>query len=173
MKKLPVALALSGLVVIAGCGGGSSSGGGSPSSAPAAASPTAQPSATDAASKAAATADIKAMYATFFNSATPHSTSVTLLENGSSLGPAVADAAKIAKKDKTKESAVVLTVKFTSPTAASVTYNLLGNGKPLLAKADGNAVLQDGKWKVAENTFCTLVGLGASTIGLTKVPGCK
>jgi hypothetical protein len=174
MNKLPVALALSGLVVIAGCSS-SSSGGGTPTSAPpsAATSPTAQPQATDAASKTAATADITAMYATFFNSATPHSTSVTLLENGSSLGPAVADAAKIAKKDKTKETAKVLSVKFTSPTTATVIYNLLGNGKPLLAKADGNAVLQDGQWKVAETTFCTLVGLGASTIGLKKVPGCK
>jgi hypothetical protein len=174
MNKLPVALALSGLVVVAGCSS-SSSGGSTPTSTPpsAAASPTSQPQATDAASKAAATADISKTYATFFKSATPQATAVSLLEDGSTLGPAVADAARIAKKDKTKESAKVLSVKFTSPTTATVIYNLLGNGKPLLAKADGNAVLQDGTWKVRKTTFCTLVGLGASTIGLKKVPGCQ
>jgi hypothetical protein len=174
MNKLPIALGLSALFVVAGCGGGSS-GGGTPTSpaASAAASPTSQPQATDAASKATATADIKTTYSTFFKSATPQATAVSLLEDGSTLGPAVADAAKIAKKDKTAESAVVLSVTFTSPTTATVIYNLLGNGKPLLAKADGNAVLQDGNWKVAKNTFCTLVGLGASAINLKKVPGCQ
>jgi hypothetical protein len=174
MNKLPAALALSALVVVAGCSSGGSSGPATttPSSS-AAASPTAQPHATDAASKTAATADITTTYATFFKSGTPVSTAVGLLENGSTLGPAIKIAGRIAKKDKTKESATVVSVKFTSPTTATVIYNLLGNGKPLLAKADGNAVLQNGTWRVAENTFCTLVGLGASTVGLKKIPGCK
>jgi hypothetical protein len=174
MKKLPIALALSASFVLAGCGGGSSSGGGGATTAPStAASPTSQPQATNAASKAAATADIKTTWSTFFLSGTPVSTAVGLLENGSTLGPAIKIAGRIAKKDKTKESAVVSKVTFTGPTNANVVYNLLGNGKPLLANADGKAVLQDGTWRVAQDTFCTLVGLGASTVGLKKIPGCQ
>jgi hypothetical protein len=165
MKKFPVALALSAVFVIAGCG---SSGSGSPP----AAKPTPGPPATDAASRTAAEAAIKTNWATFFNSATPQPTAVGLLENGATLGPAIKLAARVAKKEKTAETAVVSTVAFADSTHANVTYSLLGNGKPLLKNSTGKAVLQNGSWKVAETTFCTLAVLGAQTIGVQKVPGC-
>jgi hypothetical protein len=169
MNKLPIALGLSAMVVLSGCGSsGSSGGGGTPSATP----PAAAPQATDAASKAAATTDIKHTWSVFFKSGTPVSTAVGLLENGSTLGPAIRDATRIAAAEKTKESAVVTKVVFTGPTNANVTYNLLGNGKALLQGSDGKAVLQNGAWRVAQTTFCTLVDLGASTVGLKKVPGC-
>jgi hypothetical protein len=162
MKKFPVALALSAIFVIAGCSSGSSGG-----------SATVGPQATDAASKAAATTQIKANWATFFNSATPQATAVGLLENGATLGPAIKLAARVAKAEKTKESAVVTKIVFADSTHANIIYNLLGNGgKPLLANSDGKAVLQNGKWKVAQTTFCTLADLGAQTIGVKTVPGC-
>jgi hypothetical protein len=167
MKTLPIALAVSAIFVIAGCSSSSSGSGAATSS-----SPTAAPQATDAASKEAATAQIKANWATFLNSNTPQATAVGLLQNGANLGPAIAVAAKVAKKEKTTETAKVSSVTFTSPTNANVTYDLIGNGKVLLKNSQGKAVLDDGVWKVSSITFCTLADLGAETIGLKNAPGC-
>jgi hypothetical protein len=170
MKKLPVALGLSLVFILAGCGSSSSggstpTGGTSPSTTPTSASPLA----TDAASKAAATTQIKHNWAVFFKSSTPHATSVSLLQNGATLGAAVKFAAKIAKTSGTKEAATVKKVTFTTPSSATVVYTLYGNGKPLLPNADGQAVLVGSTWKVSQATFCTLVNLGAAG---KKVPGC-
>ena len=165
MKKLPAVIVVSAIALAAGCSSSSSGGNSSPTSTPT----TANPEATDAASKAAATAQIKQNWATFFKTSTPHVTSVGLLQNGASLGAAIAFAARLAKQQGTAESAQVKTVTFTSPTQASITYALLGNGKPLLPNADGTAVLDNGTWKVSQATFCQLVNLGA---GGKKIAGC-
>jgi hypothetical protein len=162
MKTLPIALGLSAVFAVSACGGGSGTSSPPPSASPAALANT-------AAGKAIATTQIKAHWATFFNSATPQPTAVSLLENGANLGPAIAFAAHLAKTEKLAESAVVTKVVFTDPTHAKVTYNLLGNGKPLLNGSNGEAVYVDGTWKVAQETFCTLVDLGAAG---KKVPGC-
>jgi hypothetical protein len=172
MKKLPVALGLSVMIVLAGCS--SSSSGGNAGATPPASSPSAVASTpAPAPTGAAGIALIKTNWGTFFKTSTPHSTAVGLLQNGSSLGPAVKDAAKIAAAGHTKESAKVTKVTF-SPDGktATVTYTLFGNGAPLLKNSTGTAVYEDGQWKVSQITFCTLVGLGASSIGLKKVPGC-
>jgi hypothetical protein len=144
---------------LAACGGGSSGGG----------QPTPSVTASDAAGKTAATAQIKANYATFFDTTTPMPVAIGLLEDGDQLGDAIALAAKVAKKTHTKENAVVKTVVFADPTHADVKYDL--KGTPLVG-ADGKAVLQDGKWKVGKATFCTLVDLGAQQIGANPPPGC-
>jgi hypothetical protein len=181
MKKLPIALGLALAFAVAGCSSGSSGGGGGTTTppattptTPAATQSTAVPAATDAASQAAATKVIKTNWATFFKTSTPHATAVGMLQDGASLGPAVKDAAKIAKAGKTNESAKVKKVVFSPDgTSATVTYTLYGNGNPILKNTTGVAVLEDGQWKVSKITFCTLVGLGASSIGLTKIPGCQ
>lgn len=162
---LPIAagLALVTTATLAGCS--SSSSGGSPSG------PSSSPPAlaNSAAGKAAATAQIKANYHTFFDTSTPRTTSVGLLENGSQLTAAIKLAAHVAKVEKTHESAVVTKVTFTDPTHANVTYNLLGTP---LRGSTGKAVLVDGTWKVAQTTFCTLADLGAQTIGEKAPAGC-
>lgn len=176
MKTLPIALGLSIIFALAGCSSGSSSGPSTGTSTPPSTPPTtAAPVATGAAGIAAAKAQIKTNWATFFNSATPHSTAVKLLQNGANLGPAVKFAARLAKKEKLKEAAKVTQIGFPTPTTATIIYNLYGNkkgtetGTPLLANSNGQAVLDGGVWKVAQITFCTLVDLGAAG---KKVPGC-
>jgi hypothetical protein len=173
MKKLPVALGLSAMIVLAGCSS-SSSGGNTASSTPPSTTPTTAASTpAPAPTGAAGVALIKTNWGTFFKSATPHSTAVGLLQSGSTLGPAVKDAAKIAAAGHTKEAAKVTKVTFNPDgTTAQVTYTLYGNGAPLLKNSIGTAVYEDGQWKVSKITFCTLVDLGASSIGLKKVPGC-
>jgi hypothetical protein len=163
MKKLPIAIGLSVVFAVAGCG--SSSSGGSPST-PKSPPP---PLANSAAGKAAASAQIKANWAVFFKTGTPTSTAIPLLENGANLGPAIKFAAKIAKAEKTTESAKVTKIAFVDPSHANITYDLDGNGKPLLPGADGKAVLVGSTWQISQQTFCTLVDLGAAG---KKVPGC-
>ena len=68
-----------------------------------------------------------------------------------------------------RRAAVVKKVVFVDPTHANVTYDLVGTP---LKGATGNAVLVDGKWKVAQTTFCTLVDLGAGTINEDPPAGC-
>ena len=74
-----------------------------------------------------------------------------------------------AKQPGQQMSAVVKDVTFTSPTEATVTYDLMINGQAVLAGSTGKAVKVDGTWKVSQLTFCTLTALAAS--GKT-VPGC-
>jgi hypothetical protein len=44
-----------------------------------------------------------------------------------------------------------------SANVAKVTFTLLSGGSPLLPNASGFAVREDGKWKVAAQTFCGLL----------------
>jgi hypothetical protein len=164
MKKLPALVVVSAIALAAGCSSSSSGGGGGTSSP----SPSGQ--ATDAASKAAATSQIKQNWAVFFKTGTPKATAVGLLQNGASLGAAIAFANHLAKTQGTAESAVVKKVTFTNPTTAAIKWDLDANGKTLLPNSDGTAVLVNGKWLVSQQTFCTLVLLGAS--GKT-IPGCS
>ncbi|HVS67452.1 MAG TPA: hypothetical protein VHE56_02785 [Mycobacteriales bacterium] len=161
MRATSSAIGLAALLALAGCGGSSSGGG--PSTSPTAA-------ATAPADQAAATAAIKTTWTTFFHSGADPTAAAALLENGDQLAGAIRVATKLQHQQKIKEDAEVVSVVFTSPTAATVTYNLLSHGQSLLPNATGTAVLVGGQWKVSQQTFCTLVLLGA---GSKKVPGCS
>jgi hypothetical protein len=151
MRTASPALALAALLALAACGGSSSGGG---------ATTTPTTPATAPADQAAATADVTTTWETFFHTGTAPQAAAQLLENGDQLAAAIKAAAKIQRQQKITEDAKVLNVAFTSPTAATVTYNLLSHGKTLLPNATGQAVLQVGLWKVSESTFCKLVLLG-------------
>jgi hypothetical protein len=167
---------------LAACGGSSSSPGAAASSAPVAAGSSAPTTATSSAPPVAtssapaapagngvsdpkaATKAIKKVYPEFFSAKVPKAK--TLLEDGSTLSAAFVAAKKLA--GTTVETVKVDNVSITGPTTANVTFDLLGNGKPLLKGSDGMAVEVNGKWLVAKQTFCTLVLLGG-----TKVKGCS
>jgi hypothetical protein len=156
MRTLRTSLGLAALVALAGCGASSSGG-------------TASPAPSTAIDHTQATADITTAWTTFFHTGTKPAAAEQLLQNGDQMGPAIKVAAQVQKQTKLKEDAKVTTVDFTSPTTATVTYDLLSHGSTLLPGATGQAVLQDGQWKVSQSTFCTLVALGA---GGKKIPGC-
>jgi hypothetical protein len=156
MRTLRTSLGLAALVALAGCGASSSGG-------------TASPAPSTATDHTQATADITTAWTTFFHTGTKPAAAEQLLQNGDQMGPAIKVAAQVQKQTKLKEDAKVTTVDFTSPTTATVTYDLLSHGSTLLPGATGQAVLQDGQWKVSQSTFCTLVALGA---GGKKIPGC-
>jgi hypothetical protein len=65
-------------------------------------------------------------------------------------------------------TAKVTKVVVTSPTQATVTYNILVAGQTALSGKTGTAVKQDGTWKVGVSSFCGLLALenGGKTAGL-------
>jgi hypothetical protein len=154
MRRLsPVILVVTLAASLAACGGGSSSGGGGTPTKSAA------PVANGISNPTQAKAQITALYNKFF--AAPPSVAKTMLEDGPQLGAAFKAAEKL--KGKATESSKTDTVKITSASTATVTFDLYTSGKKVLTGSDGNAVFVDGQWKVAKTTFCTLVSLGGTT----------
>jgi len=132
----------------------------SPSSAPASSSAVTTSSAapsSPAGSTANAAAEITANWEKFFDSSTPVSEKVTLLQNGKVLEPAIR--ALVALPLASNLGAKVTAVTVTSPTKAAVTYNITSGGSSLLSGQKGTAVYQDGTWKVGTASLCGLLRL--------------
>jgi hypothetical protein len=60
---------------------------------------------------------------------------------------------------------------MTSPTQATVVYDIVVSGSPVLSGQKGTAVLEGSTWKVGVSSFCGLVTLeqGGKTAGLPSV----
>ena len=144
------------------------------SSAPASTSaPAPASSASPAASggSAAAIAQIKANWEAFFNSATPNSKRITLLQNGSEFTSAVTSfaASPLASAVSSKVDSVTLT----SATQAAVKYDLTAAGTAVASNQAGTSVLQDGVWKVGDGVFCGLLKQGASLLNIAVPAACN
>ena len=155
---LAVALALA----VAACSSSSSPSG---SSAPAASAPASSAPASSAPASslntAAAAAEITANWEKFFNASTPTSERAALLQNGSAFAGAIGSLSHLVSGLGAKVTAVTVT----SPTTATVTYNLTAGGSTLLSGQTGTAVYEDGVWKVSDTSLCGLLKLvpGGST----------
>ncbi len=55
--------------------------------------------------------------------------------------------------------AKVTHVTVTTPTSATVTYNITSNGSSLLPNQTGKAVYENGVWKVGDTSICSLLKL--------------
>lgn len=129
----------------------------SPSSAPASSVPASSAAASSPAAMTATQATIAANWTAFFNPKEPVAKRVALLEDGSTLEPAVQALASSSTSATT--SAKVVSVSVESASAAKVTYDILLSGTPVLSNQSGSAVLQDGTWKVSTASFCGLLTL--------------
>jgi hypothetical protein len=111
-----------------------------------------------------AVAEITTNWNTFFDSATPNSKRVQLLQNGSQFASAISAFASspLASAVTSKVDSVTLT----SATAAKVKYDLSALGTTVASGASGTSVLQDGTWKVGDDVFCSLLSQ-AKSAGLT------
>jgi hypothetical protein len=127
----------------------------------------ATPSTTAAFDEAAARAQIIANWEKFFTPGTPVDERVALLQNGAALRAAIDQSATNPLQQQA--SAKVTQVTFTSPTEATVTYDVYLNGAVALPNSQGMAVLEGGTWKVAQQSFCSLISLGVSG----PIPGCS
>ena len=148
---LAPALALVLAAAIAACSNSSSS---SASHTASGAASTASASALGAGS---ATAQIKVNWEAFFSGTTPAAQKISLLQNGQEFASIISAQAESALARSA--SAMVTAVKVTSPTQATVTYDILIGGKPALSNQTGTAAYQDGTWKVGDGSFCQLLAL--------------
>ena len=133
-------------------------------------SPPSSPSTTASASpsldKAAAEAAIKTNWAAFFSKTTPLAKKLDYLQRGSTLRAAVE---QFGKDPRTSQASAKVTGVFvTSPTTATVNYQVLLGGRVALPSAVGTAVYEDGAWRVSDTTFCGLLAL----TGGPKPAGC-
>ena len=148
---LAPALALVLAAAIAACGNSSSS---SASHAASGAAPSASASAVAAGS---ATAQIKVNWEAFFSGTTRAAQKISLPQNRQEFASIINAQAESALARLA--SAMVTAVKVTSPTQATVTFDILIGGKPALSNQTGTAVYQDGTWKVGDGSFCQLLAL--------------
>ena len=157
------------LVAATACSSGSSSS----SSAPATSAPATSAPATTASAAAtgSAVSQITANWEKFFNSSTPNSERVQLLENGSEFTAALAafSASPLASAVTSKVDSVTVT----SATKASVKYDLSAAGTTVATGATGSSVLQDGTWKVGDDVFCGLLKEGASILNIKLPAACS
>jgi purine-cytosine permease-like protein len=106
-------------------------------------------------SSSGAVAEITANWEKFFNSSTPTSQRVALLQNGSTFATAISGLSGLVSKLGAK----VTNVTLNSATTATVTYNLTAGGSSLLTGQTGKAVLENGVWKVGDASLCGLLKL--------------
>ncbi|HET9966922.1 MAG TPA: hypothetical protein VFQ68_01725 [Streptosporangiaceae bacterium] len=156
LRRAWAALAAAGCLALAACGGGGSTPAASASPKPTAtATRPAEP-----VSGAAAVAAITANWKTVFNGKAPIPRRLALVQNGSQLAAFIEAQAKTSFGQAAKgSSAKVTSVLISSPTQATVHWDLLLLGTPLLKNQVGNAVYLDGVWKVSIASFCGLAYL--------------
>jgi hypothetical protein len=150
------ALGLALALAVTACSSSSSSSGSSaPSSSAPASSAPATSSAPASSSSSAAVAEITANWEKFFNASTPTAQRVALLQNGTAFAGAISSLIHLVSG----LGAQVTSVTVTSPTTATVKYNLTAGGSSLLSGQTGQAVYEDGTWKVGDASLCGLIKL--------------
>ena len=158
---LGLALTVGGGITLSAC---------SSSSSPAAGTTTAAATtaaATPTFGSAAATQQITQNWQTFFSKSTPIAQKAQYLQNGSQMSATIQQFASNPMVGQV--SAKVDSVKFTSPTQATVTYDIIGpTGSPLLSGTTGQATEQNGTWVVSDSSLCSLLALTGG-----NVPGCS
>jgi hypothetical protein len=148
-----VSAAVAGCLILAACGGGGShqSSAQPTVSATAAAEPTSGP---------AAVAAITANWKTVFNGKAPIASRLALVQDGPQVAAFVEAQAKTPFGAAAAGStATISSVTVTSPAQATVHYEVLLLGTPLLKNQVGVAVYLAGVWKVAIASFCGLAYL--------------
>jgi hypothetical protein len=147
-------LAAAGCLILAACGSGCS---GHQSAAKPTVSAT---TATEPTSGPAAVAAITANWKTVFNGKAPIPSRSALVQDGSQVAAFVEAQAKTSfGAAATGSSATISSVTITSPAQATVHWELLLLGTPLLKNQVGTAVYTGGVWKVAIASFCGLAYL--------------
>ena len=157
-----VSAAAAGCLILAACSGGSHQ---------SSATPTANATmATEPTSGPAAVAAITANWKTVFNGKASIPSRLALVQDGQQVAAFVeAQATTSFGHAATGSTATISSVTITSPTQATVHYQVLLLGTPLLKNQVGIAVYENGIWKVAIASFCGLAYLQFPK-GSSKLP---
>ena len=108
-----------------------------------------------------AEADIRAAFASS-NTESDDGASVPTVQKGETLGPVLVAAKERHRDLAPLDADVVISVEgmvFTDPDHAAAWFSISLNGRMMLPRHRGDAVLVDGVWKVARSTFCDLMAL--------------
>ena len=99
------------------------------------------------------------MWQRLFSEATPLEERIDHLENGEAHR---AEVEQMVNSGQMKGVTINVGNVAVNPAAntASVGYTILYNGQAVVSNATGEAVFQDGVWKVSEKVFCVLISLG-------------
>ncbi|WP_067862970.1 hypothetical protein [Nocardia shimofusensis] len=114
-----------------------------------------------AAADPAAIDEIKATYATFFDSTKTPEERAAKVEQSEAFLPVLQ--AQAANPQSAGLGVEVSKVELVDATNAAVTYTLVMGGNPVLADQAGEAVKSGDQWLVAATTFCTLMALQGGT----------
>ncbi|HZC52687.1 MAG TPA: hypothetical protein VE441_09340 [Mycobacterium sp.] len=145
-------------VALAGC---SSSGGNDPSATGPASS------GSGAGANTTAQTAIKHAYQLFFDSTGPTRQGVNTLQHGARFrSTIIGESSTSYGKQKTK--ATVSAVRVVNAKLADVTFSIVVGGQTLLPNSHGFAVREGGRWKVAAQTFCSLLKLQGTAPPLCK-----
>jgi hypothetical protein len=156
LRPASATLAVTACLILAACGGGGSSN----SSSARSASPKPTVSAAEPTSGPAAVAAIRANWETVFNGKASIPSRLALVQDGSQVAAFVQAQAKTSfGAAAAGSSATISGVTVTSPAQATVHYEVLLLGTPLLKNQVGTAVYLNGVWKVAIASFCGLTYL--------------
>ncbi|MDQ1373051.1 MAG: hypothetical protein QOJ09_389 [Actinomycetota bacterium] len=150
MKRVLAAAVV--IVALGACGGSKSN-----DKQAAATTTTVAPTTTAPFNPDTAKADITTLYNTVFNDKTTTDQAVELIEDGPALRPAI-------DQQRTSGAANGLTanvksIQFQSEILADVNFDILIKGAVVAPNTKGQAKFLDGRWKVNEQLFCTLLGL--------------
>jgi hypothetical protein len=163
------ALAVTGCLILAACGGG----GGNQHHSAKRPSPSATASA-EPSSGPAAVAAITTNWKTVFNGKASIPNRLALVQDGSQVAAFVEAEAKTSfGAEATGSTATVSSVTITSPSQATVHYEVLLLGTPLLKNQVGTAIYLDGVWTVGITSFCGLAKLAASKTGPQLPAACR
>ncbi|WP_063920905.1 hypothetical protein [Nocardia mikamii] len=133
----------------------------STSTAAAATTSAAAPAAGSSAADPATTKAVTDAYVLFFDAEQPADKRAAAVEKGDVFAPVLA--AQAGNPQAQGTSATVSKVTTTDADHAAVTYTLLMGGNPVLPDQAGQAVQENGQWKVAAVTFCALLKLQGGT----------
>jgi hypothetical protein len=147
------------VALLASCGGDDDDGGGGGGDE---ATETTEESTTTSIDEQAATEEITQNWEAFFNGQATLDERVTYLEDGEELRGFVEQQAQILGPQATQSSAQVDNVTFTDDGTATVEFQILLNGAPVLPTT-GTAVLVDDRWLVSKTTICDLLALAGNT----------
>jgi ABC-type glycerol-3-phosphate transport system substrate-binding protein len=156
-RRLVIATVL--VALLASCGGDDDNDDGGDD---AATSTTQEESTTTSIDEQAATEEITQNWVAFFNNQLPLDERVTYLEDGQELKPFVEQQAQILGEQASQASAQVDNVTLNDDGTATVEFQILLSGQPVLPTT-GTAVLVDDKWVVSKTTLCDLIALAGTT----------
>jgi hypothetical protein len=118
----------------------------------------------------AAKTEITANWEKFFAPDTPIPDKAKLLQGGDELLPVLQSFSQDPRVGQVQ--AKVSDVAFTDASDATVTYSLSLQGTVVEPSASGQAVLENGTWKVSRSTLCGLLTQAGGASG-TPIPGCS